>query len=68
MYVIRRTIGAVALAAVAAVGYGDDAVVFNGAERTVDGTGAIAQGALDLGEVWTVASFVPIDVPYSAVG
>ena len=52
MNIIKRTIGAVALAAVAAVGYGDDTVVCDGAERTVDGSGAIVQGALDLSEVW----------------
>ena len=64
---IRQTIGAVVMAAVAAVGYGDDAVC-DGAEREVDGTGEIAQCALNLSEVWTVTSFEPMDVPYSAVG
>ena len=65
---IRRTIGAVALAAVAAAGYGDDAVVCDGAERTVDGLGEIAQVALDLSEKFVVTSFSPMSVPYSAVG
>ena len=52
MNIIKRIIGAVSLAAVAAVGYGDDAVVADGAEIEVKGTGAIAQGALDLSDVW----------------
>ena len=68
MNIIKRTIGAVALAAVAAVGYGDDAVIAGGAEETVDGMGAIAQGALDLSEEFVVTSFDPMNIPYSAVG
>ena len=68
MNVIKRTIGAVALAAFAVVGYGDDAIVCGGAERTVDGAGVIAQGALDLSEEFGVTSFDPMNVPYSAVG
>ena len=68
MNIIRRTIGAVAVAAVAAVGYGDDAVIADGAEMEVDGAGADAQGALDLSEEFVVSDFDPMDVPYSAVG
>ena len=68
MNIIRRTIGAVAIAAVAAVGYGDDAVIADGAEMEVDGAGADAQGALDLSEEFVVSSFDPMNVPYSAVG
>ncbi len=50
MNIIRRTIGAIALTAVAAVGYGDDVVA--DAEEEIVGAGAIAQGALDLSDVW----------------
>lgn len=64
----KRTCGVVAMAAIAAVGYGDDAVVVDGAEQEIEGTGAIAQGALDLSEGWTVSDRDPISVPYSAVG
>ena len=50
MNIIRRTIGAIALTAVAAVGYGDDVVA--DAEEEIVGAGAIAWGELDLSEVW----------------
>ena len=52
MNVFKRTIGALALVTVAAVGYGEDTVIADGAEREVSGTGAIVQCALDLSEVW----------------
>ena len=67
MNVFKRTISAV-LAAVVAVGYGGVAVVCDGGDREVDGTGAIVQCALDLSESWTVTEVGPLVVPYSAVG
>ena len=66
--IIKRTIGTVALAVIAAVGYGDESTVRDGAEREVDDTSVITQCALDLSEGWTVTGFGPMDVPYSAVG
>ena len=68
MNIIRRTIGAVALAAVAAVGYGDDAVVCAGAERTVEGTGEIAQCALDLSEAWDKRDVSDEPILWSSLG
>lgn len=50
MNISKRTIGAVVLAAVAAAGYGGDAVVLP--DEEVVGAGVIAQGALDLSAVW----------------
>ena len=50
MNISKRTIGAVVLAAVAAAGYGGDAVVVP--DEEVVGAGVIAQGALDLSAVW----------------
>lgn len=50
MNIIKRTVGAVVLAAVAAAGYGGDAVVASGEEIVC--TSTIAQGALDLSDVW----------------
>ena len=50
MNICKRTIGAVVLAAVAAIGYGGDAVVVP--DEEIVGAGAIAQGALDLSPVW----------------
>ena len=52
MNVIKSTIGVVVLATVTAVGYGEGTAVVAGAGREVDGTGAIAQGEIDLSEVW----------------
>lgn len=37
MNISKRTFGAVALAAVAAVGYGDSSIVDDGVERVVEG-------------------------------
>ena len=65
---IKRTIGAVMLTAVAAVGYGDDAVIGAGLEEEVVDKSSSMQCALDLSEVRTVTSFALIDIPYSAVG
>ena len=68
MNIIKRTIGAVALATVAAVGYGDGTVVVDGAEREVDGTGAIAQGALDLSDVWDKRNVNAEQILWSSLG
>lgn len=57
---VRRTICAVALAAVSAVGYGR--------EKVVVGEGAVLQGSLDLREAWEITDADLIDVPYSSVG
>ena len=68
MNIVKRTIGAVALAAVAAVGYGDDAIVVDGAEREIVGTGVIAQGALDLSDVWDKRNVNAESVLWSSLG
>ena len=65
---IKRTIAAVAVAAVAAVGYGDDAVVCDGAEMEVDGAGASAQGALDLSEAWDKRNVSDEPILWSSLG
>ena len=52
MNIVKSTIGVVVLATVTAVGYGEGTAVVAGAGREVDGTGAIAQGEIDLSEVW----------------
>ena len=68
MNIIKRTIGAVALAAVAAVGYGDDTVVTDGAGREVDGAGAIVRCALDLSDVWDKRNVNDEPILWSSLG
>ena len=68
MSISKRTFGAAALAAVAAVGYGDDAVIADGAGREVDGTSAIVQCALDLSDVWDKRSFNSEKILWSSLG
>ena len=63
----KRTIGALALAAAAAVGYGDDNVV-DGAEEEVVSTGAIVQCALDLSEVWDKRDLDDEPIAWSSLG
>ena len=65
---IKSTIGAVVLATVTAVGYGNDAAVVAGAGRGVDGTGAIAQGALDLSDVWDKRNVNDEPILWSSLG
>ena len=65
---IKSTIGAVALAMVTAVGYGDDAAVVAGAGREVDGAGVIAQGALDLSDVWDKRNVNDEPILWSSLG
>ena len=68
MNIIKSTIGAVVLATVTAVGYGNDAAVVAGAGRGVDGTGAIAQGALDLSDVWDKRNVNDEPILWSSLG
>ena len=68
MNIIKSTIGAVVLATFTAVGYGDDAVVCDGAERGVYGTGAIVQGALDLSDVWDRRNVADEPILWSSLG
>ena len=68
MNVIKRIIGAVLLAAVAAVGYGDDAVIADGVEEVVVGTSAIVQCALDLSEVWDKRDLDDEPILWSSLG
>lgn len=68
MNISKRTFGAVALAAVAAVGYGDSSIVGDGAERVVEGTGAIAQVSLDLSEVWDKRDLDEEPILWSSLG
>ena len=68
MNISKRIIGAVAIAAVAAVGYGDDAVVVDGVEEEVEGTGAIVQCALDLSDVWDKRNINDEPILWSSLG
>ena len=68
MNIIKSTIGAVVLATFTAVGYGDDAVVCDGAERGGYGTGAIVQGALDLSDVWDRRNVADEPILWSSLG
>ena len=68
MNISKRIIGAVAIAAVAAVGYGDDAVVVDGVEEEVEGTGAIVQCALDLSDVWDKRDVNDEPILWSSLG
>ena len=68
MNIIKSTIGAVALAMVTAVGYGDDAAVVAGAGRVVDGAGVIAQGELDLSDVWDKRDVNDEPILWSSLG
>ena len=65
---IKRTIGAAALAAVAVVGYGDDAIIVDGVEEEVEGTGAIVQCALDLSDVWDKRNVNAEPILWSSLG
>ena len=68
MNIIKSTIGALVLATVAAVGYGDDGVVCDGAERGIHGAGAIAQGELDLSDVWDKRKIDDEPILWSSLG
>ena len=68
MNISKRTIGAVALAAVAVVGYGDDDIIVDGVEEEVEGTGAIVQCALDLSEVWDKRNVNAEPILWSSLG
>ena len=63
---IERTIGAVALAAVAAVGYGDDAGC--SAEREISGTGTVVEGPLNLTNVWDKVNRDEVPILWSSLG
>ena len=68
MNMLKRTVGAVVLVTVAAVGYGDDAVVGGDAGREVDGAGAIVQCALDLSAVWDKGDLGSESILWSSLG
>ena len=68
MNIVKRTIGAVALAAVAVVGYGDGVGAADDAAEVIAGAGAIAQGALDLSDVWDKRDFSDEPILWSSLG
>ena len=68
MNISKRTIGAVALAAAAVVGYGDDDIIVDGVEEEVEGTGAIVQCALDLSDVWDKRDVKDEPILWSSLG
>lgn len=68
MNTIKRTIGAVALAVVTALGYGDDTVGAYGTEREVVDTSPIVQCALDLSDVWDKRNINNEPILWSSLG
>ena len=66
MNVIKRTIGTVAVAAVATVGYGDDAGA--GTAEEIVGAGAIMRCALNLSDVWDKRNVNDEPILWSSLG
>ena len=66
---ISRIVGVAVLGTATAVVYGDEERVFDGsAEKTLDGAGAVVQGALDLSDVWDKRNVKDEPILWSSLG